>query len=146
MHNAKLVDREYQLMPLTDYATRYCGKVANQSSDRTHRRNTEMVHFIADEILDIAEGIVARNDMFERVDKYCARYGDTVDQIFTDRHFLTELYDSDECKRYTMLQCNLFLNHFIVFDDLVVAIDRMYGEDTWKCVVGKTCDVKTHIV
>jgi hypothetical protein len=95
------------------------------------RRDTEMAEFLIELICEYSVGSVYgetdvrcvtnfTQDIHRYADRYrCDRY-----QFIKNDQFIRDLHNSYECKRQTVLQCNLFINGFIVFEDFIEFVNE----------------------
>jgi len=92
-----------------------------------HRRDTEMADFLIELVCEYSVGTVygetddrCEENFTQDIRRYADRYrNDTRYQFVKNQQYLHDLHDSYDCKRQTVIQCNLFFNGMAVFEDLV---------------------------
>jgi hypothetical protein len=114
-----------------------------------HRRDTEMAEFLIEIICEYSVGTVYgepddkcganfTHDIHRYADRYrCDRYG-----FVKNQQFIRDLYESPDCKRLTVLKCNLFLNGLIVFEDVVEFVNEWGNEDVVVAMDKKRADLE----
>ena len=100
--------------------------VDDTDHDIQHRRDTEMADFLIELICEYSVGSAygepddrCESNFTQDIHRYADRYRCDRYQFVKNQRFINDLHDSYDCKRQTVLQCNLFFNGFIVFDNLV---------------------------
>lgn len=111
-----------------------------------HRRDTEMAEFLIEIVCEYSVGSVygetddrCEENFTHDIRRYADRYRCDRYQFIKNQQFLHDLHDSYECKRRTVLQCNLFFNGMIVFEDLVEFVNG-WGMDVDVVVKQLDCD------
>lgn len=115
-----------------------------------HRRDTEMADFMIEIVCEYSTGTVygetddrCEANFIQDIRRYADRYRDNRYQFIKNQRFLQDLHDSHECKRETVLHCNLFFNGFIVFDDVVEFVNGWGAVDeTEKQMDCEKCDLE----
>ena len=100
------------------------------------RRDAEMAEFMIEIICEYSVGSVygeiddrCEVNFIQDINRYADRYRNDRYQFIKNQRFLRDLHESYDCKRQTVLQCNLFFAGFTVFEDLVEFVNGWGVED-----------------
>ena len=110
--------------------------VDDTDSDIQRRRDTEMADFLIEMVCEYSVGTAygetddrCEANFIQDIHRYADRYRNDRYQFIKNQRFLRDLHESYDCKRQTVLQCNLFFNGFTVFDDLMDFVNGWGVED-----------------
>lgn len=136
----------------TPYPCVHAHVVDDEVNEVQYRRDTEMADFLIELVCEYSVGTVygetddrCEANFIQDIHRYADRYRCDRYQFIKNRQFLHDLHESYECKRKTVLQCNLFSNGMTVFEDLVdfvngwgVEVEVVKQLDCEKCDVEMT--------
>jgi len=108
------------------YAHAHARPVDDTDYEVQHRRDTEMADFLIELVCEYSVGTVygetddrCEGNFIQDIRRYADRYRGDRYQFIKNQQYLHDLHDSYDCKRQTVIHCNLFSNGLAVFDDLV---------------------------
>ena len=104
---------------MTDYV-----RLTELDSKTERKDNEDTLDFLIKMMNKADKSTISSNDFIDEIIAYCNRFNDKRYLFLTNRELLNKIYISYNFKRTIMSIINLYINNFIIFDDVISGITK----------------------
>lgn len=104
---------------MTDYV-----RLTELDSKTERKNNEDTLDFLIKMMNKADKSTISSNDFIDEIIAYCNRFNDKRYLFLTNRELLNKIYISYNFKRTIMNIINLYINNFIIFDDVISGITK----------------------